>query len=65
MQSLPRNKTNILKNLILAIYYDHYNLNYTLNVFLFDYLAKELKNKSESNVKGTSTKGVVIDVTEE
>jgi DNA-binding transcriptional regulator YbjK len=28
-------------------------------------LAKELKNKSESNVKGTSTKGVVIDVTEE
>jgi hypothetical protein len=33
MQSLPRNKTNILKNLILAIYHDHYNLNYTLNDF--------------------------------
>jgi len=39
-------------------------LNYTLSVFTFDFLMKELQKNSQSTPKG-SPKGVVIDVTEE
>jgi sugar-specific transcriptional regulator TrmB len=39
-------------------------LNYTLSVFTFDFLIKELQKNSQSTPKG-SQKGVVIDVTEE